>query len=139
MVSKVPSIRHQLWEIRTARLNLQTGLFLALVAVVAAPRVVADVVVEVVVERNAMAEVAVESEVVVEQPEVVLDSRCDQAVKVTEPEVVAREWPDATVVSAHMRPGTTLSGTVAVGIVAFDSVVSGFGPERSRRFRSGRS
>lgn len=103
--------------------------------VAAKARGVVDVAAEA-ADRIAMAGAEVESVAVVEQT-VALDSRHDQAVKVTESGVVAKEWPDAKVVSVHKQLGRASSGTVEV--VAVDSVVSVPGFERLRGYCSGRS
>jgi len=105
--------------------------------VVAGVQVVVGVVVGVVADRTAMAGVVAES-AVAGQMVAVLDSWRGQTAKAVEYEVVARGLPDVRVVSVRTQLGTTSSGTVVVEIVAIESVVSAFGPGRSRQYCSGR-
>lgn len=109
--------------------------FLAPVVVAAKARGVVDAVAEA-VDRIAMAGAGVGLVAVVERT-VASDSRHDQAVKATESGVVAKEWPDAKVVSVHKQLGRASSGTVEV--VAADSAVSVPGFGRLRGYCSGRS
>jgi len=86
-----------------------------------------------------MAGTEVELVAAVGQTAVVSDSWHDRAAKTTESEVAAKGWPDVRVVSVHTQPGTTSSGTVVVEAVEVGSMVSAFGPGRSRRCYSGTS
>ena len=109
--------------------------------VAAGVQVVVGVVVGVVADRTAMAGVAAESAAAAGQMVAVLDSWRGRTAKATESEVVAMGLPDVRVVSVRMQLGTTSSGTVVVvvvEVVAVESVVSAFGPGRSRQYCSGR-
>jgi len=128
-------VHHESREIRTIQPGPRKDPFPAPVAAA-----VVDIVAEVVVDRIAIAEAVVESDAV-EQTAVVSGSWHDRVAKVTESEVAEKGWLDARAVSVHTQPGTTSSETVAVAVVAVDSMVSavGPGPERLRWCCFGRS